>query len=64
MTRPRGGGSAAVAGSLGALGVTVLATPAQAAPATINTDQVMATTDRVTHAPDQRGTWAGGAGPP
>jgi hypothetical protein len=49
-------GSAAVAGSLGALGVTALATPAQAAPATINTDQVMTTTDRVTHAPNQRGT--------
>ncbi|WP_128437252.1 hypothetical protein [Streptomyces cyaneus] len=52
----RSAGSAAVAGSLGALGVAAFATPAHAAPGTINTDQVMATTNRVTHAPNQRGT--------
>ncbi|MFE6196042.1 hypothetical protein [Streptomyces sp. NPDC057838] len=53
----RSAGSAALAGSLGALGVAALSTPAHAAPAgTINTDQVMQTTNRVTHAPNQRGT--------
>jgi hypothetical protein len=44
-----------VAGSLGVLGVAVFATPAHAAPATINTDQVLAIAIRVTHAPNQRG---------
>lgn len=53
----RSAGSAALAGSLGALGVAALSTPAHAAPpGTINTDQVMQTTNRVTHAPNQRGT--------
>lgn len=45
-----------MAGSLGARGVAAFATPAHAAPATINTDQVWATTIRVTPAPNQRGT--------
>lgn len=53
----RSAGSAAVAGSLGALGVSALATPAHAAPpGTINTDQVFVTTNRLTHAPNQRGS--------
>ncbi|MEU9916295.1 hypothetical protein [Streptomyces sp. NPDC051001] len=41
---------------MGALGVAAFATPAHAAPATINTVQVLATTMRVIHAPNQRGT--------
>ncbi|GAB2745467.1 hypothetical protein [Streptomyces bullii] len=49
----RTAGSATV---VGALGVTGLATPAQAAPEVINTDQVMATTNRVTHVPRTRGS--------
>ncbi|MBD0841282.1 MULTISPECIES: hypothetical protein [unclassified Streptomyces] len=53
----RSAGSAAVAGTLGALGVGAFATPAHAAPETINADQVFeSTTNRVTRVPRTRGT--------